>query len=219
MILRAVCLITGFVFGSIPTGFLVARLYGKDLRKMGSGNTGTTNALRTLGKRAGAATLAGDIAKALIPLFITAWLFGSASETRYLVTMYTGFGAVAGHDFSPWLSFKGGKGIATSGGVILFTDPGLFAIVLVSLVGLAGMTGYVSVGSLAAAVIYLAVQLYWILTGASFGWNCYPQTFSSEYAPELTVIAVLMAGCAIVRHKENIRRLLNGTENRFYKKK
>ena len=219
MILRAVCLITGFVFGSIPTGFLVARLYGKDLRKMGSGNTGTTNALRTLGKRAGAATLAGDIAKALIPLFITAWLFGSASETRYLVTMYTGFGAVAGHDFSPWLSFKGGKGIATSGGVILFTDPGLFAIVLVSLVGLAGMTGYVSVGSLAAAVIYLAVQLYWILTGASIGWNGYPQTFSAEYAPELAVIAVLMAGCAVVRHKENIRRLMTGTENKFCKKK
>ena len=100
---RIICLVLGFVFGSIPTGFLVAKLYGQDLRKMGSGNTGSTNALRTLGKKAGAMTFAGDLLKALIPLFITAKLYGSAEETRYLITMYTGLGAVLGHDFSPWL--------------------------------------------------------------------------------------------------------------------
>ncbi|MDO4961127.1 MAG: glycerol-3-phosphate 1-O-acyltransferase PlsY [Eubacteriales bacterium] len=219
IITRIICLITGFVFGSIPTGFLVARLYGQDLRTMGSGNTGSTNALRSLGKKAGAMTFAGDFFKAIIPLIITARLFGAADETRYLITMYTGLGAVLGHDFSPWLHFKGGKGIASSGGVICFTDPKFFLLVLVSLFGIAGVSGYVSLGSLAAAVIYIVVQLYWIMTGASFGWGSYPQTFDPKYAPEILVIAFIMAGLAIVRHKANIKRLLNGTENKFLNKK
>ncbi len=215
---RIVCLILGFAFGSIPTGFLVAKLYGKDLRRMGSGNTGSTNALRTLGKKAGAMTFAGDLLKALIPLFITAQLYGSAEETRYLVTMYTGLGAVLGHDFSPWLHFKGGKGIASSGGVILFTDPGFFGLVLGALIVVAGLSGYVSLGSLTAAVIYLGVQAYLILSGASFGWKQYPQTFSKACVPELLVLALIMGGLAIWRHKANIVRLMNGTENKFIQK-
>ena len=216
---RLICLLTGFVFGSIPTGFLVARLYGKDLRKMGSGNTGSTNALRSLGKKAGAMTFAGDILKAVIPLLITAHFFGADEAIRYPVTMYTGLGAVCGHDFSPWLHFKGGKGIASSGGVILFTDPRFFALVFFSLIGIAAASGYVSLGSLTAAVIYLAIQLYWLLTGASFGWSFYPQSYDRAYVPELIVIALLMAGLAIVRHRANIVRLLKGEENKFFHKK
>ena len=216
---RIICLVLGFVFGSIPTGFLVAKLYGHDLRKMGSGNTGSTNALRTLGKKAGAMTFAGDLLKALIPLFITAKLYGSAEETRYLITMYTGLGAVLGHDFSPWLHFKGGKGIASSGGVILFTDPGFFALVLGALIVVAGVSGYVSLGSLTAAVIYLCVQAFLILTGASFGWKHYPQTFAKACVPELLILAAITGGLAIWRHKANIIRLMNGTENKFLNKK
>ena len=219
IMLRIVCLIIGFAFGSIPTGYIVARLYGKDLRKMGSGNTGSTNALRSLGKKAGAATCAGDIMKAVIPLYITACLFGGNEGTRYLITMYTGLGAVIGHDFSPWLHFNGGKGIATSAGVILFTDPGFFGLALVCVVGLALISGYVSVGSITAAVVYIAVQLYWLLGSKSFGWSFYPETFDKAYTAELIVIALIMGGLAIIRHKPNIIRLIHGNENKFFGKK
>lgn len=217
--LRFICLIVGFVFGSIPTGYLVAKLYGKDIRKMGSGNTGSTNALRTLGKKAGALTCAGDILKAVIPLCIMAHIYGAAEGTRYLVTMYTGLGAVIGHDFSPWLHFNGGKGIATSAGVILFTDPGFFGLVLVCVVGLALISGYVSVGSLTAAVVYIVVQLYWLLGNKSFGWSFYPETYDTAYTAELIILAFIMAGLAIIRHKANIIRLIHGNENKFFGKK
>ena len=219
MWLRIICLITGFVFGSIPTGYVVAKMYGKDLRKMGSGNTGSTNALRSLGKKAGALTCAGDILKAVIPLLITAHIFGDVEGTRYLVTMYTGLGAVLGHDFSPWLHFNGGKGIATSAGVILFTDPGFFGLAFVCVVGIALASGYVSLGSITAAVVYLIVQLYWLISGTGFGWGIYPQTYDASYVPELMVIAVIMSGLALVRHKANIVRLIHGNENEFFGKK
>lgn len=219
IMLRIVCLLIGFIFGSIPTGYIVAKAYGKDLRKMGSGNTGSTNALRSLGKKAGAFTCAGDILKAVIPLFITACLFGGTESTRYLITMYTGLGAVIGHDFSPWLHFNGGKGIATSAGVILFTDPGFFGLVLACVVGLALLSGYVSVGSLAAAVVYIIVQLYWLLGHKSLGWSFYPETYDASHTAELIVIALIMAGLAIIRHKPNIIRLIHGNENKFFHKK
>ncbi len=216
---RIVCLLIGFIFGSIPTGVIVAKAYGKDLRAMGSGNTGSTNALRSLGKKAGALTCAGDVLKAIIPLYITACMFGEAEGTRYLVTMYTGLGAVIGHDFSPWLHFNGGKGIATSAGVILFTDPGFFGLALLCVVGLAFLSGYVSVGSLTAAVVYLIVQLYCLLGSKTLGWSFYPETYDASYTAELIVIALIMAGLAIMRHKPNIIRLIHGNENKFFHKK
>ena len=215
---RIICMIIGFAFGCIPTGFIVARCYGKDIRKMGSGNTGFTNALRSLGKKAGAFTFAGDMIKTLIPLFITAFLYGAAEETRFVVTMYTGLGAVLGHDFSPWLHFKGGKGITSSGTLILFNDPRFFLLELGVVAVLAGISGYISLGSLAAAVIFIAGHIFLIVSGVQFGWSFYPQTFDPKYAPELIVIVVVIGALAIWRHRANIQRLLNGTENKFLKK-
>lgn len=219
MALRLICLVIGFAFGSIPTGFAVAKLYGKDLRKMGSGNTGSTNALRSLGKKAGALTLAGDMLKALLPLYITACIFGGDTGVRYLATMYTGLGAVLGHDFSPWLHFNGGKGIASSAAVILFTDPGFFGLVFVCVVGIAIISGYVSLGSITAAVVYIVVQLFWLINGSSFGWSIYPQSYDRGYAAELMIIALIMGGLALIRHKANIIRLIHGEENKFFSKK
>ncbi len=218
MALRISCLIIGFIFGSIPTGWIVARMYGKDLRSMGSGNVGSTNALRSIGKTAGALTFIGDILKAIIPLFITAHFFGSAEGTRYLVTMYTGLGAVLGHDFSPWLHFNGGKGIASSAGVILFTDPQFFGLALVCVVGIALLSGYVSLGSITAAVVYIAVQVIVIGSGRQLGWSNYPQSYDESYTAELIIIALIMGGLALVRHKANIIRLIHGEEHKFWGK-
>ena len=219
MLMRIVCLVLGFAFGSIPTGFVIARLHGVDLRSVGSGNIGSTNVLRSLGKKAGVMTLVGDILKALVPLFITGLIFGRPEETRYLVIMYTGLGAVAGHDFSPWLHFKGGKGIATSGGMILFTDPRFFLLTFATVIVTAALTGYVSLGSLMAAVVYIIVHFVVIGSGNCFSWGSAARTWAPQYKAEILILALLMAGMAIWRHKANIKRLLKGEENKLSLKK
>ncbi len=217
MLIRIIYLVMGFAFGSIPTGAVIARMHGVDLRKTGSGNVGSTNVLRTLGKKAGAMTLCGDILKAIVPLLITGALFGNPEETRYVVTMYTGLGAAMGHDFSPWLHFNGGKGIATSGGVILYTDPRFFLVTFATVIATAALTGYVSLGSLMAAVIYIIAHLYVIGTGRFFGWGAgrLTRTYAPQYKAEIIIIALIMAGMAIWRHKANIQRLLAGRENKL----
>ena len=108
MSMRIICLVTGFIFGSIPNGYLIARSKGVDIRHTGSGNVGTTNVLRSMGKKYGALTLLLDMAKAIVPIIIMQLFYGDVHETRYITTMYTGLGAVLGHDFSPWLNFNGG---------------------------------------------------------------------------------------------------------------
>ena len=218
MSMRMICLLIGFAFGSVPTGYLIARMQGKDLRKMGSGNIGSTNVLRSLGKFSAAMTLCGDILKALIPLWITAGVFGNSAgpDLKYIVTMYTGLGAVLGHDFSPWLHFNGGKGIATSGGTILYTDPRFFLASFATVILTAVVTGFVSLGSLMAAVVYLAAHIFILATGRYFGWPGFPaQTFGAAQRTEVLVMALVMAGLAAWRHKANIQRLLRGEENKF----
>ena len=94
MSMRIICLVTGFIFGSIPNGYLIARSKGVDIRHTGSGNVGTTNVLRSMGKKYGALTLLLDMAKAIVPIIIMQLFYGDVHETRYITTMYTGLGAV-----------------------------------------------------------------------------------------------------------------------------
>ncbi len=199
MSMRIICLIVGFIFGSIPNGYLIARSKGVDIRHTGSGNVGTTNVLRSMGKKYGAMQL----------------FYGDIHETRYITTMYTGLGAVLGHDFSPWLNFNGGKGVATSGGVLLTTDPLLITVTLAMVFITAKVTGYVSLGSLMASVVYIAFNLFVAITGYVPGWPFYPQYFSPSHSIEIIAVALIMAGITVFRHKANIIRLMNGTENKI----
>lgn len=212
---RIICLIVGFVCGSIPTGYLIARSKGVDLKHTGSGNVGSTNVLRSMGKKYGALTLVLDMLKAVIPIFAMSCIFGSNEGMRYLITMYTGLGAVLGHDFSPWLGFNGGKGIATSGGVILTTDPVIFIIDFVTIFGTAIVTGYVSLGSMLATVFYFIFNVYTVISKRTPGWSVYPQYFDASHNAEIIIIAAVMSGIAIYRHKANIIRLIHGNENKI----
>lgn len=213
--MRIICLLVGFAFGSLPSGYIIARAKGVDLRHVGSGNVGTTNVTRALGKKYGALTLLMDIMKAVAPIVIMGFMYGGHTDLRYLVTMYTGLGAVLGHDYSPWLKFNGGKGIATSGGFILATDPLLFVIDLIMIFGTTIFTGYVSLGSMMATAVFIGFNLYTILSGRVPGWGFYPQYFAKSQHAELMVLALIMAAVAIWRHRANISRLVNGTENRL----
>ncbi len=181
-----------FFFGSIPAGVVVARFYGVDLRKVGSGNIGATNVLRTLGWAPGIGVFLFDAFKGGIAVWIARAL-GAPGPVLGGVAV----AAVLGHVFSPWLGFKGGKGVATGFGTLLFLDPwlALYAVPL-GVVALL-LTRYVSLGSLvgAAASVDLAFAL------ARPDWE--------------KVALALLAGLIYLTHRDNIKRLWQGTERRL----
>ena len=183
----------GYVFGSIPCGlWLVQAFHGIDIRKYGSGNIGTTNVFRTVGPKTAVAVLAGDMLKGILALYIV-----SKFSAEPIILALTALGALLGHNYSLFLGFKGGKGVATGLGLFLYMLPwgaaaGLGIWILIVLI-----TRYVSLGSVIAAIV-----------AASVGWYLnYPAPFA--------VFGTLACLFVIIRHKDNIRRLLNGTESKI----
>jgi len=204
----ALIAIAAYLLGSIPTGFLVARAKGIDIRKVGSGNIGATNALRVLGKPAGILVLLVDALKGWVAVRVVAMLiveqFSSADATdgnRVLAAILASVFAVLGHNYPCWLGFKGGKGIATSAGVLTALVPWALLIILSVWIVLFAVTRYVSIGSLAASATLPFAT--WLTTR---DWT-------------LTVVTGAMGALAIYKHKGNIQRLMNGTEPRIGAKK
>lgn len=200
--------VLGYLFGSIPTGYLVARARGVDIRSVGSGNIGATNVLRTLGKPAGIFVLVVDAIKGIIPvalgMHVLAPIFAGvpSGEHRVWYAVVGGVVAVLGHNYTCWLNFKGGKGIATSAGALLGLVPASLLIILSVWMIVFALTRFVSLASIcASATLPFAAWL----TGQ-------PRT--------LVYITGGMAALAIYKHKANIARLLKGTEPRvaFVKK-
>ena len=193
-----ICLILGYVFGCFSTGYLVGKIKHVDIRKYGSGNPGTTNALRTLGSKAGIITLIGDMIKAIIPILLVRLVIFPNVEDIQLYILYTGLGVVLGHNYPVWLGFKGGKGIAATGGVMAAFDPLIIPFGLILFVGAVAITRYVSVGSLLVAVL-LPI---WMLIR-------YPGNI------HMLVVAIIYMALAFIKHHSNIKRLMNGTENKL----
>lgn len=193
-----------YLLGSIPTGFLVARAKGIDIRKVGSGNIGATNAFRVLGRSAGAFVLLADFLKGLLACGVVPWIWfhgGEFAQARVGPEIVAGLCAVLGHNYTIWLGFKGGKGIATSAGVLTALVPWSLLTILTVWIVLFLLTRYVSIGSLAAsATLPFATWLFYR------NWT-------------LTMVTGAMGALAIYKHRGNIQRLLNGTEARFVRKK
>jgi glycerol-3-phosphate acyltransferase PlsY len=191
----ACALLIGFVCGSIPSGVIFARLRGVNLRTVGSGNIGATNAARALGKGIGVLVLLCDAGKAAVPLLLARrWLAGEPSLDWLLAA--GGFGAVLGHMFPPWLKFRGGKGIATGFGVFLVLAPIPAAIAGAVWLVLYAATRLSSVGSL-AAVAALPIALY----------------LRHDPLPTL-VLALALFPLILLKHRENIRRLVRREETK-----
>jgi glycerol-3-phosphate acyltransferase PlsY len=197
----AVCYITG----SVPWGYIIGKINGLDIRKHGSGNIGATNVRRTLGKTWGRICFALDFLKGLIPVAVTLWLVrkGVIAENHDLPLAAAALGCAAGHVWTMFLSFKGGRGVAVSAGALLALAPWscvtagvVWAIVFYS-------SRYVSLASILAAA---SLPVSAVILSAA---GVYKLSFVLLVL--LTVIALL----AIAKHKDNIKRLLNGTENRF----
>ena len=205
-----------YLLGSLPTGFLVARARGVDIRTVGSKNMGATNVFRVLGKGPGIFVLLVDALKGFVAVALTINFYPQLSQLLPNVFTVDGltnpplrFGlgiaglfSILGHNYTCWLGFKGGKGIATTGGAFLALAPIAVAVALIAWIVAFVSTRYVSVASIVAAVALPATV-----------WFTQPNL-------ALRLIAIALGILAIYKHKANIQRLLNGTENRFnFKKK
>jgi glycerol-3-phosphate acyltransferase PlsY len=197
--------LTAYLLGSIPFGFLVAKAKGIDIRNVGSGNIGATNAMRVLGKPAGIFVLVLDLLKGFaaamwLPILFQQ-LFTAPQVDLETLKIVAGIFAVLGHNYPCWLKFKGGKGIATTAGVYLALAPWALLVALVIFILAILLTRYISVGSVTAAIA-LPITV-WIMT---------PNNIF------LGVVTTALGALAIYKHKGNLQRLLAGTENRLGKK-
>ena len=212
IVARLIALGIGYVCGLFQTGYIYGRSKGIDIRTEGSGNAGTTNSLRVLGWKAGLITFLGDLLKAILSVVIVYLLFqGSYPEQVRVLELYAGFGTVLGHNFPCYLKFKGGKGIACTAGVILAVCPLAAPICLVLFIGSVAITRYVSLGSILVVIGYIVQAII-------FGQMGY-LGIESEYLPEFYIVSACFTLMALWRHRENIKRLLNGTENKLGAKK
>lgn len=162
---RVACLLIGYVCGLFQTAYIYGRINGIDIREHGSGNSGTTNALRVLGKKAGLIVFAGDILKILAAGFLVTVLFNQGDffgDRAALYKLYAGLGAVLGHNFPFYLNFKGGKGIAVTSGLILMMDWRITILCLIAFALTVGLTRYVSLGSLVITALFM---ISWIFLG------------------------------------------------------
>ena len=209
---RLICLLVGYVFGLFQTSYIIGKMHKTDIREHGSGNAGTTNALRTFGKKAGAMTLLGDCLKCVLAIVVVRLIFrNSAADVMPLLAIYAAAGCVLGHNFPIYLKFRGGKGIAASAGMLLALDWRVFLICAVIFIGLVAVTRYVSLGSMAA---YVGALICFIAFGAAGSYGMDP-----SHVVEMNGIMALMTALAIYRHRANISRLMNGTENKLGAKK
>ena len=209
IVLRFVCLAIGYAFGLFQTAYILGKSKGIDIREHGSGNAGTTNAMRIMGTKAGLTVFLGDMLKSLLALLLVGFLFGhSHPEAVYLLKVWTFAGVVLGHDYPFYMNFRGGKGVAVVAGFIFgfhwtFIPTGILLFFVPYLT-----TKYVSLGSL---LLYLGTFIQLVIEGCTgmLG-NLGPML------PEIIIIQGILTFMAWYRHRENIGRLLAGKERKTY---
>ncbi len=192
-------LVAAFLSGSMPWSWILGKIRGIDIRNEGSGNTGATNLFRVCGRGAGITGLLLDALKGVLPVLAAKYgIPGVLSPVGDWLLALTAIFAVIGHVFSPWMGFRGGKGVATTLGVLLILSPLTLASGLVVFALVLSITRYVSLGSISAAVVVIPFVFI----------------FEPDRLP-VQIIICLAAVLVIVRHKTNIVKLLHGEENRF----
>ena len=205
---RIICILIGYAIGLFQTGYIYGKTQHIDIREHGSGNAGTTNTLRTLGFKAGAITFAGDCGKAILAIFIS-WLIFHAQypEGIKLLGMYAGLGAVLGHNYPFYMKFKGGKGIASSVGIIFTFDWRMVPICAILFFASVVPTGFMSLGSLGILSGFFVQTIVF----GQMGWL----KIATRFLPEVYVLTGILTALAFWQHRTNIKRLATGTENKF----
>ncbi len=214
---RIVCIVVGYIFGMFQTAVLYGKLKGVDIRKVGSGNAGTTNTLRVLGTKAGLIVLFGDMIKCILAILLTGFIFKNIlgeqiyAQYKYLLKIYTAAGCVLGHDFPFFLKFKGGKGIAVTSGYIIAMHWSFVIVGLIAFLVPFNVTHFVSLSSLCLYTCFL-IQL--IITGqlGLIGMDA----MSQASLIEMYIVAGLMTILAFYQHRTNIKKLLGKNERKTY---
>ena len=200
-----ITLIFAYLAGSLPTGFLVARAMRVDITQVGSGNIGATNVFRVLGKGPGALVLIVDLLKGALAVLVAPILAAAVTPTDSLaLPALAALGAVLGHNYTCWLGFKGGKGVATSAGAMAALIPPAFGVTVITWLLVFFLTRYVSMASIAAALILPVATIF---------------TVSGPTRWPLVAFTSALAALAVWRHRANIERLKAGTEHRINKSK
>ena len=201
MLVYLIIIITAYLLGNISTSYIVAkRLAGVDIRTQGSGNAGSTNVLRTLGKKAGALTFIGDVLKGLIAVLIARFIAYGANLDNTTCAYIAVVAVVLGHNYPVFLGFKGGKGVATSLGSMLGMNPLVALLCLGFFIIIVAITKYVSLGSI-------------------LGIGLSPIIMMINHNTKGVLVTLFLTISVAITHKENIKRLLNGTERKLGQKK
>ena len=207
---RIVCLAIGYVFGLFQTAFMYGKMHGIDIREHGSGNAGTTNALRVLGKKAGIIVLLGDVLKTVFAILVIRLIYRDmGAETLPVLSLYAATGAILGHNFPFYLKFKGGKGIAATAGLIIAFDWRFFVVCAVVFFATFFITHYVSLGSL---LVYLAFVIEMVVLG-QLGLLTVTEP---AHLYEMYGISLFLAVMAYIKHIPNIKRLIKGEESKTF---
>ncbi|HEY4282713.1 MAG TPA: glycerol-3-phosphate 1-O-acyltransferase PlsY [Chthoniobacterales bacterium] len=199
--------VVSYVIGSIPSGYIAGRIAGVDIRKVGSGNIGATNVTRSLGKKFGYPVFAADFCKGLLSVFIASRIaqWPNTFQSAALLDIVAAVCCVLGNAFPVWLGFRGGKGVAVSSGLLFALMPWAGVVAILMWVALFYLTRYVSLASIIAALM-LPVTVFVLL---HFGWM-------TEWP--FLYVSIALTAFVILRHRSNISRLLQGTEQRFQKR-
>lgn len=208
--LRILLLIIGYFIGNIETGYIFGKIHKMDIRNYGSGNAGATNTLRVLGAKAGLVVFLGDFCKSLMPCLVVRFIFRDNVSLSYIYMLYIGLGVVLGHNFPFYLGFKGGKGVASTAGIILALDIRIAVVCLIVFIITVAITRYVSLGSIFVMIILIGMSHFLVKFSYGFGEGASPMEFRL-----LTAAVGLLS---IFMHRANIKRLLGGTENKIGKK-
>lgn len=217
ILVRVLSIVIGYLFGLIQTAYIYGKVHGIDIREYGSGNSGTTNALRVLGKKAGLVVFIGDLFKATVAC-VLARVIGTVffPDIVYPMILWAGMGVVIGHNFPFYMNFKGGKGIAATAGVILgLLDWRIIVLCLAVFIICVAVTRYVSLGSLIVVTLFF---VSFIFLGFHEG-IVNPATGTAYAGNELVesyFVIFLFAVLAFYRHKANIVRLVHGEENKVF---
>jgi glycerol-3-phosphate acyltransferase PlsY len=208
---RLLCLCIGYICGLFQTGYIVGKIKGIDIREHGSGNAGTTNILRTMGIKYAVIVLLGDALKCGIAILITRKLFVN-DENAYLqslLALYASVGVILGHNFPFYMGFKGGKGIACTGGLVFSSDWRFIVMGLAAFFIPFFTVHMVSVGSLLVYFIYVVMLIFLGQTG-------FFAPMAQANLTEMYILAFFLMAMAYWRHRTNIVNLINGTERKTY---
>lgn len=210
---RIIAIVIGYICGLFLSGYAYGKSKNKDITQMGSGNAGTTNALRMFGWKAGLITFLGDCAKPIAAILIVWLIFRNRQpEAVRLLELYAGIGTILGHNYPFYMKgFKGGKGVACTAGLIVAFCPIEVPLCLILFVGSVALTRYVSLGSLLVLTGFL---IQTILFG-EIGWL----DVTTEHKTEVYILAFVIFAMGMWRHRENIKRLAKGCENKLSLKK